>query len=318
MPSHEIRNTHLWREFERLVSRVERTLAGDNVTVATPDRIRRLITGRLREVDASLRAKIGSADILVTIECRKRSAKQDVTWMEQLSAKKQAIGAARTIAVSSAAFSHDAVLAAAHYGIDVRVASEVSDADMRNWILPVSVMHVYKSANLIEKPEISFYSEPADDFEGKAPTGREEGVDTPVFETADGNQLTLNDLWLRVDDQMKVFDSVPVDDQSHIRRLAIKPSDDLYVITTRGRRCVCEIKMALSLRWKHEEVALKDAKVILYESANPTEAMSAQVRAEFESKEASHMNLRLGMQFIPGSDQAWFSVDVLPGTKKGR
>lgn len=74
--------------------------------------------------------------------------------------------------------------------------------------------------------------------------------------------------------------------------------------------------MALSLRWKREEVELKDATVILYESANPAESMPAQVRAEFELKEATHMNLRLGMQFIPGSDQAEFSVDVLPGTKK--
>ncbi len=316
MPSREIRSTHLWREFERLVSRVEGTLAGGNVTVRSPDRIRSLITGRLREVDASLRTKIGSADILVTIECRKRSAKQDVTWMEQLGAKKQAIGAARTIAVSSAAFSRDAVAAATHYGIDVRVTSEVSDADMRNWMLPTSLVHIYKSCDFIEEPEIIFYSESTDDFGGKSPTGREDGIDAPLFETADGNQLTLNDLWLRVDDQLKVFDSVPVNDQVHIRRLAIRSSDDLYVITTLGRRRVREIKMALSLRWKHEEVERKDAKVILYESANSKEAMRAQVRIEFESKEATHTNLRLGMQFIPGSDEVRLSVDVLPGTKK--
>ena len=89
-----------WRDFEQLVARIEQALVGANVVVKSPDRIPSLLTRRLREVDASIRAQVGSATLLITVECRKRRAVQDVTWLEQLSSKKQALGAARTIAVS--------------------------------------------------------------------------------------------------------------------------------------------------------------------------------------------------------------------------
>jgi hypothetical protein len=305
-----------WREFERLISRVERTLAGQTVKVTSPDRIKSLLTGRSREVDASLRTKIGSADIIVTIECRKRSAKQDVTWIEQLSSKRAAIGAARTIAVSSTPFSTDAIRAAAFYGIDLRVATDVTDEDVQSWMLPVSVTHVYKSCDLVEAPEVHFIPDQDDDFSTKPATGGSLGVDSPAFESAEGERLSLNDLWLRVDSQMRVFETVPNDDMVHLRTLAVHPADDLYLLTDFGRRRVHEIRMKVALRWKREEIMLNDANVVLYKPANSDEPVLPQVRAEFESKEATHMNLRLGMQFVPGSDQTQFTLDVLPGKKQ--
>lgn len=89
-----------WRQFEQLVARIEADAGPLGLTVTSPDRIRCRTTGRLREVDASVRTQIGTSSILITVECRKRRAKQDVTWIEELATKKHAIGAARTIAVS--------------------------------------------------------------------------------------------------------------------------------------------------------------------------------------------------------------------------
>lgn len=269
--------TPLWREFEKLVARIEQVLAGDSVKVTSPDRIRSLITGRKREVDASLRTKVGSSEIVVTIECRRRNAKQDVTWIEQLGCKKQAIGAARTIAVASSAFSKDAIRVAEHYGIDLRVLSEINVAEMRDWFLPQFVVHVYKHCDLVEQPEIMFNAQPGDDFSSLSPMdGIEHDTSTPespVFITSDGSALTLNDLWLRADDQLNIFEGIPKDDKVYIRRLALTPSDGLMLRTRVGQRQVHCIHMALSLRWKHERMPLKAASVVSYEPANSSDVM---------------------------------------------
>lgn len=311
--------TPLWREFEQLVARIEHVMAGDGVKVLSPDRIRSLITGRKREVDASLRTKVGSSEIVVTIECRRRNAKQDVTWIEQLGCKKQAIGAARTIAVASSAFSRDAVRVAEHYGIDLRVLSQIDDAEMHGWILPQFVVHVYKHCDLVQPPEIMFNAEPGDDFSSVSPLDGVAGgaltPDSPVFTSPDGAALTLNDLWLQADDQLKIFEGIPKDDKVYVRRLALTPSDGLTLRTRVGQRRVHSINMALSLRWKHERTSLSAASVVSYKPASLSDPMPPQVRAEFESKGATNANLRLGMQFQPGQDIASFTVQLTPGKK---
>jgi|GEM_PF-3192324 len=315
MPRPDRNELPSWREFELLVARIEQTLAGSGVSVTSPDRIPSRITRRMREVDASIRVRAGSSDILVTIECRKRRATQDVTWIEQLGCKRQAIGASRTIAVASTAFSKGAILAASHYDIDLRVLSDITDEEVQSWILPHSVVHVYKSCDLIEQPEIVFYEAKDDNFNSHLPTAGTEGVDSAIFEATDGVTLTLNDLWLRADDQLKIFDAVPKDDKAHVCRLSLRPSDSLHLCTRLGPRRVHEIKMALSLRWKHEQILLSDAKVVVYRPADPNDPMRPQVRAEFESKEASNVNLRFGMLFEPDSTTGTFSIETLPPKK---
>ena len=310
--------TPIWREFEELVSRLERVLAGPSVNVTSPDRVRSLITGRMREVDATLRTTVGSVGVLITVECRKRTATQDVTWIEQLGSKKQAIGAAKTIAVASSAFSSDAIRAAGHYGIDLRMIKEINDTEIESWILPRFVVHVYKECDLVEQPEVIFLQDETDTYAAdstaehmaNAPT-----IDSAIFQAPGGIALTFNDLWLRADDQLKIFDSVPKDDAVHKRHIVIKPSDELLIRTRYGYRRVESVRMKLTLRWKHEHIKLADAKVVSYVPASAADPMPPQVRAEFEFTEARTANLRFGMQFQPGNDSALFTVQLTPGKK---
>lgn len=133
-----------WRQFEQLVARIEEIAAPRGAIVKSPDRIRDLTTGRLREVDASIRYTVGTADILITVECRKRSRKADDTWIEQLATKRRKIGAAKTIAVSAAGFSDSAKLTAKQNGIDLRTLSEVTGDDLQSWFMPVGAVHVFR------------------------------------------------------------------------------------------------------------------------------------------------------------------------------
>jgi len=134
-----------WREFERVVAMIEEGAAPRGATVRSPDRIRDLTTGELREVDASVRFRLGTVDILITVECQRRSRKANDMWIEQLATKRLKIGAAKTIAVSARGFTKAARITAAHNGIELRTLSEVTPTDVEDWFLPGAVAHAIPS-----------------------------------------------------------------------------------------------------------------------------------------------------------------------------
>ena len=134
-------NVKEWRQFEQLVARIEKTLAPKGAIVKSPDRIQDILTGSLREVDASIKIKVGSVPILITVECRKRSTTQDDTWIEQLATKKEKIGAAKTLAISASGFSEPAKVTARLKGIELRTIDQVNDADIIDLIKSVVLVH---------------------------------------------------------------------------------------------------------------------------------------------------------------------------------
>lgn len=126
--------TTAWREFEKLVARIERAMAPSGAEVKSPDHIPDKVTGQLREVDASIRYKVGTCPILITIECRDRSSIEDVQWIEQLAEKKRSIGGAITVAVSSSGFSEPAIKKAAALDIEIRTLAEASPNEFVQWL----------------------------------------------------------------------------------------------------------------------------------------------------------------------------------------
>jgi len=139
-----------WREFERLVARIEKLLSPFGATVKSPDRITDKVTGQVREVDASIRYVVGSVPIFITIECRDRKAIPDDTWIEQLATKKQKIGASHTIAVSSTDFTKPAIESAKHYGIELRKIKLITDADILSWTSRIKFTNHINKASLEE------------------------------------------------------------------------------------------------------------------------------------------------------------------------
>lgn len=130
-----------WREFEKLVSRVEKLLSPQGAIVRSPDRLKDKVTGQAREVDASIRYVVGSVNVLITIECRDRKAISDDTWIEQLATKKQKIGASHTIAVSSTNFTESAIKSAQLYGIELRVIRSITNKDILSWLGRIRIIN---------------------------------------------------------------------------------------------------------------------------------------------------------------------------------
>jgi hypothetical protein len=55
--------------------------------VKSPDFVTGLVTGSRRQIDATIRFKVGSVPILITVECRKHEDVQDDTWLERVAMK---------------------------------------------------------------------------------------------------------------------------------------------------------------------------------------------------------------------------------------
>jgi hypothetical protein len=143
-------NSAEWRKFEQLVATIERLMAPKGAIVKSPDRIRDIDTNRLREVDASIRLRAGSIEILVTVECRRRSRIADVTWIEQLATKRNKIGASKTIAVSPLGFSNDARKCASRYGIELKILGEITSSDIEAWFMQETFIHSFRKISAIK------------------------------------------------------------------------------------------------------------------------------------------------------------------------
>ncbi|MFZ3213579.1 MAG: hypothetical protein WA188_18900 [Terriglobales bacterium] len=123
-----------WRDFEKLIARIEQAMAPSGAVVKSPDHIPDKLTGGLREVDASIRYKVGTCPVLITIECRDRSSIEDVTWIKQLAEKKRSVGASITLAVSSAGFTGPAIQKASASGVEIRTLAEATADDFVQWL----------------------------------------------------------------------------------------------------------------------------------------------------------------------------------------
>jgi len=122
-----------WKRFEEVAGRIEAHLAPTGAVVKLNDRLRDKKTGQLRQVDASIRYRVGSVEILITLECRRHRDPQDVNWIEQLAKKRENIGANATIAVASEGFFKTAGISAAFENVYPRTLEEL-EAGGLDWL----------------------------------------------------------------------------------------------------------------------------------------------------------------------------------------
>lgn len=288
-----------WRRFEQLVARIEADAGPMGLRVTSPDRIRCNITGRLREVDASVRTKVGTSDILVTIECRKRRPKQDVTWIEQLATKRASIGAARTIAVSVAGFSAEAV--ARQHGIEIRRVSDVSIKDI-NRLMQLDFVHFPHKRCAIASVGVRFFRS----LDWKIPDPSKVDLvlspDTDphatIFKSLDtGNTWSLNDLWRQLQETTDPFVGIEKGGRPVIRTACFPYPGTVTINTPSGPKTIGDVVLSVSLSLELERVDLAAATKVEYSSPEG-EALQ---RVEFASREPGMQDWRVSLQMPKNS-----------------
>lgn len=257
-----------WREFEQLVAHAEQTLAPKGAVVKSPDSIKDLQTGIMREVDASIRFNVGSAPILITIECRDRSDAEDVTWIEQLATKRDSLGASKTIAVSKAGFSGAATKLAVLKGIDVRTFEDrIGDEIVQQFLagFRVSVIAVEQSA-----ASISFE---LDDGIQLQPSEFGDDLLRMLHESPHGPvvQEVATCAWLTVDTLLKEMERHCKDDGtfSRVGIEAACPKGTYVVSTKAGPRFVSKIRLEANLKRSIVPIPAQS----LYEYSSPEKTL---------------------------------------------
>jgi len=292
-----------WRDFERLVARIEADASPLGITVKSPDRIRCKITGRLREVDASIRSRIGTAEVLVTIECRRRSKVQDVTWIEQLAAKQAAIGADRTIAVSASGFSEDAQRIASRCGISLRKLSEVTVEEINNLLRLDFVLFWHRSCAVARVGVRKFRSL---DWQMPDPNGvdftlpKDTDPRARIFHnTETGATWSLNDLWHQLHEATDPFTGIEKG-RPPVFRTACFPYPGTVTVGMADGSCLLlgDVLLTVALWIEHEQVTLQAARKVEYAS----DGIPALQRVEFISRRHKANDWRISLQMPKASD----------------
>ena len=291
-----------WREFERLVARIEADASPLGMTVKSPDRIRCRMTGRLREVDATIRSRIGTAEVLITIECRRRSKVQDVTWIEQLATKKDAIGASHTIAVSTSGFAQDAQRLASQYGISLRKLSDVAVEDINTLLRLDFVLFWHRSCAVARVGIRKFRSliwQPPDpnavDFTLPVDTDPLAAI---FRNTETGVAWSLSDLWHQIQEATDPFAGIEKA-QSPAFRTACFPYPGIVTVDTADGPClVGDVLLTVALWIEAEQVTLDAARKVEYGS----EDVPALQRTEFASQRRPAGDWRISLQIPKTSD----------------
>lgn len=111
-------------DFQTLVKVIQDALAAVDGATVTESAMLPEPDGTLREVDILLERRVSDIQLRVAIECRDRSRKSDVEWIDGLIGKYRNLRIDRVVAVSRNGFSKTAATKAAASNIDLRVLKE--------------------------------------------------------------------------------------------------------------------------------------------------------------------------------------------------
>ena len=132
----------LGKEFQDIIADIQIQLSKES-EVKSPDYIRGVFTKIDREVDVSIRTKIGLYDFLTVIECRDHKRPVDIKYIEEMVSKRDDIRANKLIIISKEGFSKTAKELARIRGLELL---KFSDSEDFNWdeFISTSVITIHQ------------------------------------------------------------------------------------------------------------------------------------------------------------------------------
>ena len=289
------------RALEQLVAELERVLGPTDVVITSPDKIVGKLSKQEREVDVSLRASVGSAEILVIIECRDRQGAQDVRWIEELATKREDVGADKGIAVSPTGFSTAAQNMARAKAIDLRTFADITAPEIFRWL---SLTTVTVRVRRVELTKVRFgvgeaSLQPA--AEVLSALGSPNAPTAPILRNkADGGLTSLHELWKRLP-KGELFEGLPPHTRKSVTlNVAFPDPDARYeIMTTGGMKEVADAEISGEIWYEPREVALTR----YYEYVGEGRALVQTAEVELEHEGA---RIAFGLNATP--DKSKFSV----------
>lgn len=130
------------RSFEQLVARIQKCVH-DRAEIGENEKLRDDDTGRLRQIDITIRLSDGPTEFLGIVEVRDRSRPVGVRYVEEISGKRRSVKADAAFLVSKSGFTKTALTKAKQLGIRALSYEEAQSADWSNWLQcrTFSVLH---------------------------------------------------------------------------------------------------------------------------------------------------------------------------------
>lgn len=117
MPKRSNEFQHLVKVIHDAISKIEGASVTESAMIPEPN-------GTLREVDILLERSVAGVPIRLAVECRDRSRKSDVDWIDGLIGKFRDLNIDKIVAVSRKGFSATAKAKASANGIELKVLAE--------------------------------------------------------------------------------------------------------------------------------------------------------------------------------------------------
>lgn len=257
-----------WREFEQLIARIEADAGPNGIVVKSPDRIRCKLTGRLREVDATIRTRAGTAEMLITIECRRRTKVQDVTWLEQLATKRSSIGADHTIAVSQSGFSPEAETVAQRLGITLRSIADVQAEDLSPVLGLDMVIFWHKSCVCTGvgirayRPDEGDARPEPDEIEYVLPVDTD--LSAPIFHGEGGSSWSITSIWHEIQNSLDPYVEIEKAAPPITRTARVLYPGTVTVDTPIGAKRLGYVFVSIAMWIEPEFVTIEEARKIRY------------------------------------------------------
>lgn len=291
----------LGRKFEKIVRDLEELLGDSNLEVKSPDKLFDYASEIYREVDISIKGKLGTHPILIVIECRDWGKPQNVTWIEQLKTKRDGIRANKMIAVSTSRFSLNAETLAGKYGIGIRNVNDLDAKELSGWIANTEVVYILDHFDVQAVNYLVTDSSKLGDVDSKAnltslgERGTSKSTDKMFIVKHTGQRLSINDIVrnIKFQDNTTLFDKVKPNRESIEVDLALSFRDSsnilLVELNTKIYR-ILEMNIRVKL-WKTER-SIPIASIMQYTS--PNEILAE--RADFTFTDEKEKEITVSVQ----------------------
>lgn len=121
------------RSFERLIARIQQSVH-ERAEIGVNEKLRDVDTGRLRQIDITIRLSDGPTQFIGIVEVRDRSRPTGVRYVEEIFGKQRSVRADAAFLVSKSGFTKTAIAKANQLGIRALSYEEAQTADWSNWL----------------------------------------------------------------------------------------------------------------------------------------------------------------------------------------
>ena len=127
-------------EFQELIATIYEQITPRDGKVTESGMVFDQDTSTLREVDILVEYRYAHHDFRVIIECRDRSRKGTVQWIDELIGKTRSLAVNKVVAVSKEGFTKTAISKARAHGIDTLTVEEATGTDWQAYLIKPGIV----------------------------------------------------------------------------------------------------------------------------------------------------------------------------------